>query len=485
MSHFYVACDFGVERASVSMGVLHKDELAFSEIRNFSNLPVSDKESLHWNVPELYREALAALKVVGSYDEAISGISCTSWAADYMLFDREGALITPTFHCCDPRTDEGMRKISSKIPFKDIYEETGVQSRPVNALFQLGSEKSRRLDLAAHLMPVADGFNYLLSGIPKVEISTASATQLFNPVNRGWSERMLHTLRLSPKLFPDIVPAGTRLGQLRDDIARETNLEGAEIIASCSHEIAASLAALPLHGEDDWVFLHSGERSTIGASLPFPLINEASRDAQFTNELGYDGSIRFSKQTAGLWMLEECRRAWAKQERDIDANLLMHMAVSSEPFEFLINPADARFLEPQDMVAKIQAFCKETRQPIPRKPAQIVRCVLESLALNYRKVMDELEALTSTRFSRAYLLGDASNTLLNHFTANALRVPVVIVPRNAASIGNILIQAVAMGHIESLRQARDIIRRSLKTETILPHAQAWDAAYERLGKFVG
>jgi rhamnulokinase len=218
----------------------------------------------------------------------------------------------------------------------------------------------------------------------------------------------------------------------------------------------------------------------MGTELAQPIITDASRELNFTNEMGYGGSVRFSKQTVGLWILEECRRYWKERDREIDDGLLMHLAGSSPPFESLINPLDLRFLAPGDMPLKIQAFCRETDQPVPRKPGPIIRCVMESLALLYRKTLQEMERLTGRPIARIYLLGGSGNALLNHFTANALRRPLVVAPADATAIGNVVVQALALGHIASVEQAREILRNSLKAETLIPYATAWDTAYDRL-----
>jgi rhamnulokinase len=218
----------------------------------------------------------------------------------------------------------------------------------------------------------------------------------------------------------------------------------------------------------------------MGTELTEPIITDASRALNFTNEVGYGGSIRFSKQTVGLWILEECRRFWKEKDREIDDGMLTHLAGGSPPFDSLINPADPRFLAPGDMPLKIQAFCRETNQRVPRKPGPIIRCVLESLALQYRKTLQEIETLTGRKIARIYLLGGSANALLNHFTANALRRPLVTGPADSAAIGNVVVQALALGHFESLDQARDVLRQSFKSETLIPYATAWDTAYDRL-----
>jgi rhamnulokinase len=465
------------------LGTLHKDQLTVSEVRRFQNVPVKEKNSLLWNIPQLYQEILAALREISVYEEPIDSVSCNSWAADYLLFEPDGSLVPPTYHHNDPRTEAGMKEILSKVPWETIYEETGVHKMPMNTLFQLGAEKSRRLK-RNQLMPVADGFNYLLSGVARIEMSLASTTQLYNPVTRTWSDRLFKALRLPTELFPPVVPAGTKLGALRPEILKETRLEAAQVVSSCSHEIAAALVGLPVSHGENWVFLRSGKEALMGTELIGPIINDAGRDSNFTNEMGYGGSVHFYKQVAGLWILEECKRFWKERDRELYDDVLTHLAIAAPPFESLIDPADPRFLTPGDMPLKIQAFCKETDQAVPRKPGPVLRCVLESLALLYRKTLQEMESLTGRRFTRLFLLGGSSNNLLYHFIANALQIPVVIAPPDATAIGNVLVQALALGHIDSLNHAREMARHAFKMETITPHAAVWNAAYDRLSELV-
>jgi rhamnulokinase len=485
MRTFYAACDLGVESGRVILGTLHEGKLTMSEVRRFPNLPIHDKAGLQWNIPQLYQEIIMGLHDIGTYEEAVESISCNSWAGDYLLFDSVGNLLTPTFHHADPRLHEGRQRVLAKVPLETIYQETGVQHAPGSTLFQLGAEKSRRLSQAAHLLPVADGFNYLLAGVPRAEISLASTTQLWNPATGTWSQRLLKALDLPPTLLPPLVPAGTQLGALRPEIARKTALEDTRVVSSCSHEAAAALLGLPAGCDENWAFLRMGSWAVMGAELPKPIIGETSRQLNFTNEIGYGGVIRLSKQTAGLWILEECRRFWKQQDREIDDGLLTHLAGSAPAFESLINPNDPRFLTPGDMPLKIQAYCRETNQLVPRKPGPIIRCVLESIALLHRKTLSELEQLTGRKFACLYLFGASANALLNHFTANAVQRPVILAPADSTAVGNVMGQALALGHIGSLAEAREVVRNSFKVQKLLPHAAAWDAAYARLSQLLG
>ncbi|PYM12017.1 MAG: rhamnulokinase [Verrucomicrobia bacterium] len=482
MTTYYIACDLGAESGRVIEGTLNNGKLMLSESHRFSNQPIKDKTSLYWDIPQLFQEVLIGLRKVAEREDPVAGDSWDCWGVDYVLFESDGSLLTPTYHYRDPRSQAGMKEVLAKVPWETIYAETGIQKMPINTLFQLGAEKSKRFGKAHQLLSIADGFNFLLSGAAKSEVSMASTTQLYNPITKNWSDKLIHALRLPPKLLPPIVGSGTVLGPLRSDLAQQTKLEDAQVIASCSHDTAAAVAALPAAGQN-WAFLSSGTWSLMGVEVPEPIINDTSRELNFTNEIGYGDTVRLLKNIAGLWIVQECRHYWAEKEQDLDYDVLTHLAASSPPFESLINPADPRFLEPGDMPAKVQAFCKETRQPVPRKPGPIIRCILESLALLYRKTLQEIENVTGRKIERLHIVGGGTrNSLLNHFTANALQIPVVIGPAEATAAGNVLVQAMALGHVPSLEQARKIARDSFDTEIIQPHAAAWIAAFARLEK---
>jgi rhamnulokinase len=482
METLYAACNLSAERGRIFLGALCDGRLRLSEFRRFPNALTQDGDTWHWDIPKLYQHLIEGLTEVGHSYGTIHGVSCTSWGQDYMLFDSGGSLITPTYAQPNPRSQSRMDQILSRVPGETIYDETGVQPALPSTLFQLGAEKSRRLAKAYRLLPVADGFNYLLSGQAKVEASMASATQLFNPFQQDWSERLVGALNLNPEILPPVVSSGTVLGPMRAEIAQQTGLEDVEVVASCSHELAATLAGLPA-SSDSWAFLSPGTWSFMGVELPHPILSPEARQLDFSNETGYGGTIRFMKQTAGFWILEECRRSWAGSEHDLDASVMMHLAAQSPPFESLINPMDMRFLTPGDMPLKIKAFCKESGQTVPRKPGPIVRCVLESIALYCRKTLREIEGVAGRKIERLYMLGGGSkNVLLNNFITNALQIPVVIVPEEATAMGNVLVQAIALRHVSSLAEARGIARESSRYETIQPGAVVWNTAFERLEK---
>lgn len=480
MENFYVVCELGEERSRVLLGNLRQGRLTISEAHHFQNPPAEKDAARSWNIPQMYGEILVGLREIGGYEEAINSISCHSWGGDFMMFDPDGSLSKPVFRQLDSKLEAGMEEVFAKIPWETIYDETGVSRQPGNTLFQLSAEKSRRLKSAGHFLPIADGFNYILSGTPRVEMSLAGTTQLFNPLARTWSERLLTAARLPVKMFPPVVPAGSCLGALRESIANDTKLENVQVIASCSHELAATLAGLPVEATESWAFIRHGSQTLMGTEISEPFINEVSREFLFSNQIGCAGSVGFHKQVMGFWILEECERFWKTQDREIDRNVLIHFAGSSQPFESLVDLTDPRFHTPGDMPLKIQEFCRETNQTVPRKPGHVTRCILESLAFLYRKTLCEIEALAGRKITKLFVLDGEQNSVLNHFTANALQLPLVIVPPGSSVTGNLIVQAMAQGHVKTLEEARTILSNSIKTKTILPHTHVWNEAYARM-----
>jgi len=480
MEKLYVACEFGTSTSRIMLGTLHNNTLRMGELRRFATPIISDKKKgLQWNIPAMFQEVVTGLTELGKEEVSLAGISCHSWGGDHLLFDKDDTLLSPVFHHNDSRSSEGAKKVLEKISAETIYEETGVPHRPGSTIFQLGAETSKRLKQAATLLPVADGFNHLLGGKACAEASLASTTQLFSPVTKAWSHRLANDLRLRPNLLPEIVPAGTKLGLLRADLAKQTKLEDTQIVATCSNELAAALSSLPLNHGRDWAYLRVGSETLLGTEVPDPIISIGTQALGYTNETSLGGATNLYRRTVGLFILEECRRYWIERDRELHDDVLMHLATTSPAFEALIDPTHPCFAEPGDMPLKIQAYCRETGQEIPRKPGQIIRCVLESLALHYRKIFIETEMLTGSRFGRVFLFGAGENNLLNHFIVDALQVPAIIASPDAAAIGNVVVQALALGHIESLEAAHQILRSSYKIQAIIPHQSSWHTAAER------
>jgi rhamnulokinase len=461
------------------LGALQKEGLTVSEASAFQDLTTRQDDTVQWDIPRIYQQTLGALRAIVAQEVPIKGISFHASTGDCLLFDAKGSPVTPVGHSPETAEDPELYKVLSKLPAETLYEETGVQPAAISMLCQLAAESSRRLRKASHALSLADGFNYLLAGVPRAEVSQASQTLLYNPITKSWSDRLLQLSGVPTRLLPPIVQSGSTLGEVRADIARDAGLEDARVIASCSHELAAALAALSIADEENWAFLKPDDSSLLGTRLAEPFIADASREMKYSHLICFGGSIFFQKRWTGLRLVEECRRVWAQQDRALDKDVLMHLATSATPFEAFIDPADPAITTASDMPQAIQAFCRETGQEVPRKPGPILRCVLESLALQYRKGLLELEYVTGSSVSRLYVLGGRSNLPLNHFLANALQIPVVVVPAEAAAVGNVALQALSLGHIETPEEASDLVRHALRMHPINAHSAAWTEAYDR------
>lgn len=479
MSHLYVACELGPEKGRVLLGALQKEGLTISEASSFQDLVTVQDGVTQWDIPRIYQQVIGATRGIVAQEEPVRGISFHTSVADGIFFEADGGLHGSATRPTAAATTAELNKILAKVPLPEFYEETGTQPSTSSTLCQLAAENSRRIKKAAHVLNLADGFNCLMSGVPRIEISAAAQTQFYNPVTKAWSAKLLKIAGVPEKLLAPLTPAGTILGQVRADIADQTGLNDAQVVTTCSNELAAALAALNIADSENWAFLCPGRSTVLGTILGSPFVNEISRDMKYSNHPGYGEAVGFYKSWVGLKIVEECRRSWSQQDRALDNEVLMHLATSATPFEALVDPADPRFASAADMPQAIQAFCRETEQEPPRKPGPILRCVLESLALQYRKGLLELEYITGGNFARLYLLGGESNVLLNHFLANALQIPVVVVPAEVAAVGNVALQALALGHIEPVENAQELVRRCLRAHTINPHAAAWTEAYDR------
>jgi rhamnulokinase len=465
------------------LGCLQDGRLSLEEIHRFPSAVVRVFGSLRWDVLQVHEELKAGLRKIAKRNIPIRGISVDSWGVDYVLVNAVHPMISPPFHYRDDRTAETYEKLRESIGSKLIFEETGIQFMPINTIYHLASDVERSrpiLDASDCFLTIGDYFNYLFSGVACVDESLASTTQLYNPRTRSWSERLIERCGIPRKIFPKVVRPGTVLGPLLREVCAETGLHDVQVIATCSHDTGEAVAAVPGYS-DDWAYLSSGTWSLIGVELSQPLINETVRAHNFTNELGYGGTTRFLKNIVGLWILQESRRVWAKQGTELDYASLNAEANEGEPFRSLINPNAARFAKAGDMPAKIEAYCRETGQPEPRNRGQFARCILESLALSYRVALDEIEELTGRSIARLHIVGGGSQSvLLNQFAANATRREVIAGPVEATAAGNVLIQAIALGQIESLNDLRGIVRDSFPLSTFQSRDPAsWQDAYSR------
>jgi rhamnulokinase len=480
----YIACDLGAESGRVMLGRLEDGRLELEELHRFPSAAVAVLGSLRWDVLRIFEELKTGLRILAQRKLPIGSLSVDSWGVDYVLINPVHPVLWPPFHYRDSRTEETYDKVRADVGEEVIFAETGVQFMSINTIYHLASdlEKSRPLlELAECFLTIGDYFNYLFSGVPRVDESNASTTQLYDPRTHTWSGVLVERCGFPAKIFPKIVAPGTILGPLSSEVRAETGLGELQVVATCSHDTGAAVAAVPADDDEDWAYLSSGTWSLLGVELPAPLINERVRELNFTNEAGYGGTTRFLKNIVGLWLLQECRREWLKQGRQLDYAALIGEAERAEPFRSLIDPRAVRFIKPGNMPERIVHFCLDAGQSAPETPGQFVRCILESLALLYRVTLEEIEQVTGRTVRRLHIVGGGSrNVLLNEFAANATKRQVIAGPVEATAIGNVLIQAIALGHLKSLTAVRRIVRDSFVLQTFEPRGtEDWEAAYQR------
>lgn len=486
MSQRYLAIDLGAESGRVMLGTLEDGVLRLEELHRFLNEPVQMLDTLYWDFPRLWLEirrglSVAAEKTAGEVD----GIAVDSWGVDYGLIDRDGRLLSSPVHYRDPRTEGVMEEVVEHHSREEIFRATGLQFLSLNTLFQLAAHRKKSphgLDAADRFLLIADLVNYMLTGRAVAERTLASTTQLLSAATGNWSEEMARAAGVPDRLFPDLVDAASPIAPLRADIAAQAGFRGCPTVIACgAHDTASAVAAVPATG-DDWAYLSSGTWSLLGVELEKPAITSQVLAHNFTNETGVGRRIRFLRNINGLWLVQECRRAWSRSGApELSYESLTEEAREAGDAEAFVDPGHADFFAPEDMAAAIQDFCRQSGQSVPASRGAIVRTALESLALVYRRTAEEAARLSGKKIERLHIVGGGSrNTLLNQLTANALQVPVLAGPVEATATGNVLVQAMATGGVASLEALRDTVRASFELREYQPEsASAWAEKYRR------
>ena len=477
----FLAFDLGAESGRAMVGRFDGDRLSLEEAHRFPNRPVRVFGSLHWDVLRLFGEIKKGLAAAGG---ELASIGVDTWGVDFGLLGPDGALLENPFHYRDARTNGVMEKLFTVVPRAEVFERTGIQFMQLNTLYQLYAlrlERPHVLDQARTLLMTPDLLHYWLTGRVAGEYTIATTTQFYDPRHGGWAREMLESLGLPDRILPQIVPPGTVLGPLLEAVAGEAGVKPVPVVAPASHDTGSAVAAVPAEG-DDWAFLSSGTWSLLGAEVREPIINDQTLKLNFTNEGGVWGTIRLLKNISGMWLLEECRREWARQGSSLGYAELCEAALAAPAFTAVIDPDDPSFLSPGDMPGKLAAYCRRTGQPTPEGHGAITRTIFESLALKYRAVLEMLERIRGRRFCVLHIVGGGSkNTVLCQFTADATGLPVVAGPEEATAIGNVLLQAMALGHLRTPGEARELVRRSCQPRTYVPANRApWDAQLHRI-----
>jgi rhamnulokinase len=476
-----LAFDLGASGGRAVLGSFDGDRLRLSEVHRFPNGPVRLPDGLHWDVLRLFAEVKHGLALCGEKHGRPASIGVDTWGVDFALLDRQGALLSNPHHYRDSRTEGMIEKAFQRLPREEIFERTGIQFMRMNSLYQLLSmalSSSPFLEAAETLLMIPDLFNYWLSGRTLCEFTDATTTQFYDPRAGGWATSMLERLGIPTHFLAEVVPPGTVLGPLLPSVAEETGLGDVPVVAPACHDTASAVAAVTA-SEEDWAYVSSGTWSLVGMEVREPIITPESLAANVTNEGGVAGTFRFLKNVAGLWLMQECRRAWAQQGEEYSYDELTQMAEAAPSFPAFIDPDDPSFLDPPDMPRAIATYCLQSGQTPPGGRGSIVRCVLESLALKCRWVLDRIEEMRGRPIRVIHVVGGGSRSrALCQFTANASGRPVVAGPAEATATGNILVQTLALGHLSSLEEGRALVRRSFELPTYEPQdTAAWDEAY--------
>ena len=477
----FLAIDLGAESGRAMLGRID-DRLTLNEMHRFSNGPVHVGNHIHWDVLRLWTEIQNGLRIAaGNSDGSLAGIGVDTWGVDFGLLDSSDRLIGNPYHYRDTRTDGMVEAACQLVPPEEIYNQTGVQFMQLNTLFQLFAmrhENDPALQSARTFSTMPDLFNFWLTGIIVNEFTDATTTQCYNPREKRWASELLAALDIPQQIFGQIVLPGTVLEKLRASVAEDASCERIPVIAVGSHDTASAVAAVPAEG-NDFIYISSGTWSLIGIESHEPIINANSLKYNLTNEGGVFNTIRFLKNIMGMWLLQECRRQWAKAGKNYSYEELTNLAAQASALKSFVFVGDNRFLHPGDMLERIQGFCRETNQLVPQTDAEIVRCILESLALEYRWSTEKLRELSGKRLPVIHIIGGGSrNRLLNQFTADATGCEVIAGPVEATAIGNILMQAIGLHHLSSLEEGRSLVRRSFDVTSFEPKtSSAWDEAY--------
>jgi rhamnulokinase len=487
--HIYLAVDLGAESGRVIAGTLDGDKLELEEMHRFANVPVRVLDSLQWDILRLWNDIQDGLqKSATKYGGTFNGIGVDTWGVDFGLLDANDDLLGNPTHYRDKRNEGMMDKAFESVAREDIYSTTGLQFLPFNSLYQLVAmreKSSPQLEIAKSLLLIPDLLHFWLCGVKASEYSIASTSQMLDASTRGWSEDLLRKLDLPTTMLPDVVSPGTVLGHVREDLAQRLGIEASTpVIVPGSHDTASAIAAVPVSSSDEqWAYLSSGTWSLMGIELDEPLITQQTRELGFTNEGGVAGTIRFLKNIAGLWLVQECRRSFARAGREFSYDDLTQRAAGARPLKCFVEPDDASFVAPADMPQAIRDYCQRTGQEVPQGAGETVRCCLDSLALKYRKTLESLETLRGERIETLYIVGGGTqNKLLSRLTADCLGRKVIAGPIEATAIGNILTQAMARGAVKNLAHLREIVASSFSLETFEADAHAktdWDQAYEK------
>lgn len=477
-----LAFDLGASSGRGIIAELDNGRITMNEIHRFVNNGVNVRGTFYWDILYLFdqiKQGIVKAKHAGGFDT----IGIDTWGVDFGLLDENGVLIGNPVHYRDSRTDNMPEELFKVISREDVYKKTGIQIMNFNTLFQLyylARYRKADLERAEKMLFIPDLLNYFLTGNVKNEYTIASTSQMLDPYTRNWNKEMLNQAGIPEKILGDIVMPGTEIGKLADDVCNELEVESVPVIAVGSHDTASAVISVPTE-EKDFVYISCGTWSLFGTELSEPNISEKGLAFSYTNEGGYNGSVRFLTNIMGLWLIQESRRAWNKQGQDLSFNDLEQAAHKCEPFRCFIDPDSPEFGKPGNIPKRVQEFCERTGQYVPQTVGEIVRCIYESLAFKYRYAFLNLQDITGKDFKCINIVGGGTkDPFLCQLTANACNMKVMAGPVEATALGNIAVQLMAVGEIKDITEARNIIKNSFDIKEYMPeNIEEWDKAYDK------
>lgn len=491
----YLGIDLGAESGRVMAGLWDGGRMDLAEVARFANGPVEVAGTLRWDPLRLWAEIRNGLALAASrFGDDVVAAGVDTWALDYVLMSRSGEMLGLPFCYRDPSHVAAFASAAARVPREEVFARSGVQFMPINTLYQWIAHHGRSPEVfaaAERFLMVPDWLNWCLCGSHAVEFTNATTTQFLDPRTRRWSTDLLGRFGLPTHLLPDLVDPGERLGLLRPELSAATGLGRVPVVTPATHDTGSAVVGVPSErtGHRDWAYISSGTWSLVGYESDVPELSDRALALNVTNEGGVAGTWRVLKNVMGLWLVQRCRAAFAARGGTTEYAALVAMAEGAEALRSLVDPDDPRFLNPADMPAAIAEACVETRQPVPETEAQFVRCALDSLALKYAWVLEQLEALAGTRFGAVHIVGGgARNALLNQATADASGRRVLAGPSEATALGNVLWQARALGELGSLSEARGVVRASSEVVEFTPRADRsgrWAEARARFAALRG
>lgn len=478
-----LAIDLGASNGRAILGILEDKKLTLQEVHRFSNDPVMVNGNLYWDILRLFHEIKqGVLNCVRLGHRDIHSIAVDTWGVDFGLLDGKGNLLGNPYHYRDKRTGGMMEKLQELISKEELYNTTGIEFMWFNTILQLYSmkrENSTLLNEAKTLLLTPDLLNYFLSGVKTSEYSIASTTQLLDAYAKCWSDKIIDKLDIPRGIFTDIIPSGTIIGELTEELSKELGIQNLKVIAVAGHDTQSAIAAVPTEDED-FAYISCGTWSLMGFESNQPIINEKSMNLSVTNEGGVGGKITVLKNIMGLWLIQECKRHWDNEGQGCTFAELDEKVIHAKPFISFVDPDDISFIAPGNMPERIREYCRKTGQPVPETKGEVVRCITQSLALKYRMTLEKLEDLLGRKLPVIHMVGGGiKDKLLCRFTAEATGRSVIAGPIEASSIGNILVQAMALGKVKDLKEIRSIVKTSFPIVTYTPtEKELWDKAYD-------